>query len=489
MEKRIRSLTETKAIVSPNSFVSNYKNKIIDSFIFFGCWNDVDCSSKNHKLKPIYRDIILNNINKERESLVIVGGDNWYSQTYKKDNYKYKYYPLSVLISGYKQLLKKEEKMYEIILGNHDEANDDILDNMNLKKDCMLKTQEYFIKKIAKKESIYKLPSLEDLKRKKINNELNIIGNVNLLTCIEKPILKELKNDVYVLYINTNLFDNYTYQTNKNKDKNSKEITTKKLISYVEYIIKILKIYNPKLLFVVGHNPLIAYKKKKYHKLSDIYDDKINSYIIEKMVLELNKYKTIYLCADVHNFNIALLNNNIGTVISGTGGATSLDLETNEGKVDTGKFKSPNKELFDIKDHYIYNSYGYTKIKYDKQYNVYVTYKQLFNVNKDNKYQNKIIHKTIKKYNFVFKNTNLGWELIKKRNKVSTEKIKLNIPKLLKEKEEICKIVVNKSENNINNLIKLNQLIISKSIKYNYINKKNTPLLCYYNKKKLKDKT
>ena len=241
MEKRIRSLTETKAIVSPNSFVSNYKNKIIDSFIFFGCWNDVDCSSKNHKLKPIYRDIILNNINKERESLVIVGGDNWYSQTYKKDNYKYKYYPLSVLISGYKQLLKKEEKMYEIILGNHDEANDDILDNMNLKKDCMLKTQEYFIKKIAKKESIYKLPSLEDLKRKKINNELNIIGNVNLLTCIEKPILKELKNHVYVLYINTNLFDNYTYQTNKNKDKNSKEITTKKLISYVEYIIKILK--------------------------------------------------------------------------------------------------------------------------------------------------------------------------------------------------------------------------------------------------------
>lgn len=487
MKKKIRSLTEIDTVISTKSFLSNYRNNIIDSFIFFGCWNDVDCSSKNHKLKPIYRDIILNEINKESEKYVIVGGDNWYSQTYKKDNYKYKYYPLSTLISGYKQLLKKN-KIYDIILGNHDEANDNILDKNNLKLDCMLKIQEYFIKKIVKKESIYKLPVLEDLKKQKISNEINIKRNVNLLTCIEKAVLKELNREVYVLHINTNIFDNYTYQTIKNKDKNSKEITTNKLISYVENIIKKLKIYNPKLLFVVGHNPLVAYKKKKYHKLSDIYEDKVNSYIIEKLILELNKYKTIYLCADIHNFNIAILNKNIGTVISGTGGATSLDLEKEEGKVDTKKFKSPNKELFDIKDHYIYNSYGYTKIKYDKNLNVYVTYKQLFNVNKDNKYEKKIINKTIKKYNFIFKNKEEGWELIKKANKVSSEKLKLNIPKLLKEKEQMCKILVNKSENNIENLIKLNQLIISKSVKYNYINNIEVPLLCYYNKKEIKEK-
>ena len=426
---------------------------------------------------------MIENIKKEIDKLIIVAGDNWYSQNYDDRENTYKYYPFTTLTSGYKLLLNTEKDI-DIIMGNHDENNDTIKSkNPNLKKDCMLKTQKYVIEKIVNNEKI-KIPTLEELEN--VNTENKMLNGKNIYTCIKKSVIKELNIGVYVIYINTNLFDNYTYKAS-NTDRN--KITTKKMLSYINNIKKELSVHKPKLLFVVGHNPLIAYKKKKYHKLSDIYDDKINNYIIEKMVLELNKYKTIYLCADVHNFNIALLNNNIGTVISGTGGATSLDLETNEGKVDTGKFKSPNKELFDIKDHYIYNSYGYTKIKYDKQYNVYVTYKQLFNVNKDNKYQNKIIHKTIKKYNFVFKNTDVGWELIKKRNKVSTEKIKLNIPKLLKEKEEICKIVVNKSENNINNLIKLNQLIISKSIKYNYINIKNTPLLCYYNKKKIKDKT
>ena len=47
---------------------------------------------------------------------------------------------------------------------------------------------------------------------------------------------------------------------------------------------------------------------------------------MEMLIQNLNKYKTIYLCADVHNFNIALLNNNLGTVIS-VQVAEVLDLE------------------------------------------------------------------------------------------------------------------------------------------------------------------
>ena len=59
-----------RSIQSRHSIISNYKNKIIDSFILFGCWNNIDCSSKYWKNNPIYRDIIIKKIKKEKEKLV-----------------------------------------------------------------------------------------------------------------------------------------------------------------------------------------------------------------------------------------------------------------------------------------------------------------------------------------------------------------------------------------------------------------------------------
>ena len=58
--------------------ISNEKKKIIDSFILFGCWNNIDCTSKNWRETPIYRDIVIENIKKEIDKLIIVAGDNWY---------------------------------------------------------------------------------------------------------------------------------------------------------------------------------------------------------------------------------------------------------------------------------------------------------------------------------------------------------------------------------------------------------------------------
>jgi hypothetical protein len=473
-------------MISTKSYLSNYRNKIINSFILFGCWNHIDCSSKNAKYSPIFRDIIIKQAKKEPEKLFIVAGDNWYSQSYVYNNTSYKYYPFTTLTSGYSLLLNNSNKDFDIILGNHDENNDNIInnDNQELKKDCMLKVQKYVIENIAKKNPIYKIPSLEELQN--INNNNIHINNINLLTCIDKPIIKDLSKDVYVLYINTNLFDNYTY---KKKSINTNNISMRYMLSYISYIIKILKIFKPKLLFVTGHNPLIAYRKKSYHKLNKIYDDELGggAHIMKMLINELNKYKTIYLCADIHNFNIALLNNNLGTIISGTGGGTP-DIEDIEGKIDNVLI-SPNDDIFNISEHYIYNAYGYTKIKYDKNYNVFVTYKQLFNANKDIKFENKVIKKGIKTYKFKFINNENGWELKQMNHRISDKKIELNIPLLINEKNRYCKILKSNRKDNISSLISLNQLVKSNNLKYKYLNNDlDTPLLCFYKKKQFKNK-
>ena len=75
-------------------------------------------------------------------------------------------------------------------------------------------------------------------------------------------------------------------------------------------------------------------------------------------------------------------------------------------------------------------------------------------------------------------------------NKISTKKICLNIPELIKEKTRMCSII--KSDSNkkyIHHLIMKNQLIKSNIYKYNYLkNDKGTPLLCFYACKKNKEK-
>ena len=473
-----KSLQSVKKSI--NSYINDNKNRVINSFILFGCWNHIDCFSKNYKKHPIYRDIVIKKIKSEKEKLIIVAGDNWYSQNYLHNNIVYKYYPYSVLTSGYSLLFKNTSKNIDIILGNHDENNDNIYtDSLNLKRNCMLKTQKYVIEQLANNEKILDIPTLETLENQTLDNLS--VNNINLFTCIDKPVIKELNKLVYVLYINTNLFDNFTYKT-------SNDNVVKIMISYVNYIDKLLKIYRPSLLFVVGHNPLVAYKNKKYHKLGDIYKDSDNSYIMELFITILNKYKTIYLCADVHTFNIALLNKNLGTVISGTGGG-SPDVETKEGKVNL--LISPNDNIFDIKQHYVYNAYGYTKIKYDKDFNVYVTYKQLFNAYTDANYKFKqeIIEKPISVYNFVFKNTINGWKLEKLKDRESHLKLKLNVSQLLQDKLNFCKKIKSNhpGDENILDLISKNELVYSTKKKKTYINN-DVPLLCYYKGKKYKSK-
>ena len=56
--------------------------------------------------------------------------------------------------------------------------------------------------------------------------------------------------------------------------------------------------------------------------------------------------------------------------------------------------------------------------------------------------ENKIIERKINTYNFVFRNTEDGWDLIKKNNRISENKIILNIPKLIDYKIKLCNRII-----------------------------------------------
>jgi hypothetical protein len=126
-----KSLQSVKKSI--NSYINDNKNRVINTLILFGCWNHIDCFSKNYKKHPIYRDIVIKKIKSEKEKLIIVAGDNWYSQNYLHNNIVYKYYPYSVLTSGYSLLFKNTSKNIDIILGNNNENNDNVEEDANLK--------------------------------------------------------------------------------------------------------------------------------------------------------------------------------------------------------------------------------------------------------------------------------------------------------------------------------------------------------------------
>ena len=150
-----------------------------NNFIFFGCWNNINC-----KKDFIYRDIVLNSIKTFENEIedMFIAGDNWYSTLINKTikqsqdpkeeldaiqevkdtqaaatdlledkklkkpkDSGFKYYLIDTLVSGYHILYSMNKNIY-ICVGNHDESsiyNDE-------KKDCMIKTQKYYINKIKK---------------------------------------------------------------------------------------------------------------------------------------------------------------------------------------------------------------------------------------------------------------------------------------------------------------------------------------------------
>lgn len=343
-------------------------------FIHFGCWNNVNCE----KINDInYRDVVINYI-KENEidySYLIVSGDNWY--TNKLDIYRY--YFTNILYSGFIKLYDLNKPCH-IILGNHDEDVAPNEEPNDIRKNCMLNTEKYYIHTINNNKE-YSVPTLEDLKHinlenidKKLESSLKYFNDNTDFKIKQnsKLILYEAldgpdeyidnDNKLYFLFINTNLFDE-----NFNKDFQ---------IKYINKLKNNLELHKDYTLFIVGHVPITSISIKKENEIYTkiyAYDDDTIHYLINS----IKTYKPIYLCADTHNFQITQIDNDIIQIVSGTGGATPDILSMTTNKIEYPKLFLDKYNISGFKE----NSYGYSVIDINSNGTINVQYIRLIDPN------------------------------------------------------------------------------------------------------------
>jgi len=381
-------MIKAKSLSFNNKSSSSIPHVTNTSFIFFGCWNNINCSKKE---KTLNRNVVLELLkNLYSDMPVVLAGDNWYSQKIKlpksspslnastsenKKLGKFKFYPSYVLETGYKKLFEISKKV-DIVLGNHDinpdELNDFYAEDNCDQLGCMVKVQTDIISNILDHSS----------NTKHIQNIYQYYNDVKLYVC--KPHIEEKSKGIFFLYLNTNIFEA--------KDVSSINI-------YRELVIRELIGKKIKLLFIVGHHPFFGLKKKKQktkegeptpkaeyiiNKVVDLYfKDKVDEAKVEAINKFLNiftKYKSIYLCADIHNFQICKLSNNLCMVISGSGGASRDPLGNYVDNKDPIPLKCKLNENIEVTDMYVHNAYGFSKITYSNSGNkVEITYYNFVN--------------------------------------------------------------------------------------------------------------
>lgn len=416
-----------------------------NEFIFFGCWNQVNCgNTQPHN----YRDTVLDYIiaNEKDAHRLFLAGDNWYANLLKDiENGKpvsYNYYLTSVLKSGYDKILEMKKET-DIVLGNHD------IDNMtpieDLQQHCMLKTQMHILSKYSQHDSTFDAPSLEDLqwieagKNKKVYDKIILhLDDVDMN-----------ETDTYIIiFINSNkLCNDESYLTS------------------IQETLKSIQVQKP--IFLLGHHPITAYTHKNDKDVDNVIT---NNHIYFDKICELFiQYKVIYLCADTHNFQIATLTNlkkddkNFLQIVSGTGGGDPDNVPK-------------NVALPTIRDVYGYRynanikaSFGYTKIKINSPSHIVVSYSNV--VNKDS-----------------LDNITYTYDVFFKDNKwtYSEPTIALNSKPLLISNVGICAPIAeyNKlsSQDDKNKHPLRKQIVLSNANKEN----KEKPIYCYRKEKKEK---
>ena len=384
LDRKIKSLSVKKTSY-PSSDVESS-----NEFIFFGCWNNINCSDDIIHRNIVLELLKLSNLGKP----IVLAGDNWYNQktpkettgdtkTRKKDVEKY--YSTYVLKTGY-ELLFEASKDVAIVLGNHDITEDSLelptnstktntLRDLHLfckKLGCKVKVQAFIIENILQNYPVRFDFFTNSYINSNIRNNTNIDvitnKNVSLYTCIPHIVMKT--SGIYFLYLNTNVFESDVNTINKYR-----ETVNRKL----EEISKKNKI---NLLFIVGHHPFAGLKDKNglsVKNVSELYFKSVKKIekveAIYKFLDIFVEYKSIYLCADIHNFQIcklhsAILNSEMCMVICGSGGANRDFI----GDYDNSKFPSEvtltdSENKYVVKDLYVHNAYGFCNISYSAKGN------------------------------------------------------------------------------------------------------------------------
>lgn len=378
-----------KGINKCNNDITTRKNS--NSFIFFGCWNNVNC-----KKEFLYRDIVLDYIHKNEVAVkqLYIAGDNWYTNIKKIDGVNYKVYLADILKRGYDKLYSMKKEIY-IAVGNHDEDKDAKITDPKLQNNCNINTQKYYLKEIkdlkeghtGRKPRIRRTidtirePTLEVLsfleKKEKLTD--NYLCNKGVYIYVDDIGVRYNRGNI-VIIINTNKFDDYAEGL----------VYLESIKSFIKHVVDTRNNNGSggsgEQIFVMGHIPLFNFKKDEI-KIQDI-DKKKPEFrnIIVGLFDILVDNNIIYICADTHNFSIMRIKCNsddkrvLIQITAGSGGAdpdllkteypTSLTMPTEIIDKNTGyNFKIVA---------YALNSYGYATVSTDTATgSVSVCYKQV----------------------------------------------------------------------------------------------------------------
>ena len=448
----------------------------LDTFVFFGCWNNIDC-----EYKYLYRDIVLQSIKllETETNNVFIAGDNWYNLLVKNsadlENIITKeiksgkpveitHYLTPILISGYYTLYNMNKNIY-ICVGNHDEAEDEQEDidpviQKGLKKNCMIETQKYYLKNINNsikanpidnknyidysEEDVLTYPAIQFIH----NDKPPSLEQLNQLAQLEEEYTLELEkkhenmNEIklysgdhieivdnneaayIVVIINTNILSlEYIYRVAMRIERKLSEYDNDTMGTMDTMGTKASK-GKPakKQLFVMGHIPLFSDKKNQLNKNKEMSED-----ILEALYDMLVKYNSIYLCADTHNFNIMKITNQQNSksliqITCGTGGAKPDLIEE---KIGLDYLSNPTP----IKNYYIYynsiNSYGYCSISI-KQKEIVVVYNKIIDALKQ-KEETQEMHYS--RYFYIIKNNDVSYYTVRE-NRELFKNIEENIEKI-----------------------------------------------------------
>jgi hypothetical protein len=355
------------------------------SFIFFGCWNNVNC-----KKEYVYRDIVLDYIRKNEKAIMqlYIAGDNWYANIKNINGKNYKVYLTDILTRGYDKLYSMKKEIY-IAVGNHDEDKNAEIKNSKLEKDCNVNTQKYYLRKIKdlKTERVGRTtdtiiePTLESLEIEAREGKLtdSYLCKNGVYIYVEDIGVRYNKGNI-VIIINTNKFDDY--------DKGLEYL--ERIRTFIEYVVGVRNSNggggSGEQIFVMGHIPLFNFKKdviniqdidKKQPKFREIIVGLFDMFVENRI---------IYICADTHNFSIMRIkcDNDESRVLiqitAGSGGADPDLLTTEYATVPTNrtiKLKEAFGDYnFEIKA-YALNSYGYATVSTEVADEITVCYKQI----------------------------------------------------------------------------------------------------------------